>query len=1086
MTFFFLLFQSMSRIIKIEAVTSEEDIMTEKNLADEEFLDMDILNQIPTGIGIFDVTGTTIDLKYLNDGFYQMIDAKREDRTQFYRTGTIHSVHPDDVAGVVKEVTSCIKEKRDMNYRFRNIDGHGNYIWIGIRASHHSINPDTERFFVSYYNVDPYVSENDQLRLRGKTLTEILGNLPNGAAVFSLKDHKVQVEYANESYYTVHHGSEEYLHGQDDDPLKRLDETTRSLFWEELELVREKKKKLGSLTYQVTGEDGNHYLANICFRFGYVDLGTEYYYASFMDMDDLYAAEMEIRKSKQMYDDAVETAKLVIWTYDPLKHCVTMMPDGYTGRICRQYNIPFVLYDFPNVILPYVDEQDRDTFLQCYKIIDEGGSSASCEFRFKTPVHETMQYERISLKRLNAIAGMPEIIYGSGQNITLQKQNEEKFNLAYERLEDPNSYGSFHLNLTRNTCGDGKRGKSRLKNVLDLSKDGTVDSYFEAFCGLIASEETKAEFRQKFDRRLLLEEYEQGIDKVSIEYSIIYDNGIKHWREGILYMIKNPSTGDVEAVTYSYDIDDKKTNEFVMEHLIHEQFDYIGILHPSTKEFTFRSRKPFVEYVDLGDTIPYDEFLLHGCNMFEIEEEREAFQKALARDHVLTSLWKDGKYNVLFHRTIDGKMNYIQIQFSWLEEPGSDVLMVRTDITEAYIQNQKQISDLQQAKKEAEEANRAKTDFLSRMSHDMRTPLNGIIGMTYLNQQMNLPDKAKANLANIDKSSKFLLSLINDVLDMSKAENDSVQLNPEPYSYDQLSGYLDAVILPLIKEKNQKLVVHTDLVKEVPVVDELRINQILFNLISNAVKYTPENGTITAAFRNEIMDDHQLTMEFKISDTGIGMSEGFQKVLFDPFTQENRRDSEEMRGTGLGLAIVKKLVDLMHGTIRVESEIGKGSTFIVKMQAQYVSAEEASHVQKQNENSGEHSVSLAGMHILMCEDHPLNRDIAKAILQEKGAIVYTADDGYLGVQEFENSAVGYYDCILMDIRMPVMDGLTATRTIRKMSRPDAAVVPIIAMTANAFTEDIKQCMDAGMNAHIAKPIDPDLMFRTILNCFNEK
>ena len=399
---------------------------------------------------------------------------------------------------------------------------------------------------------------------------------------------------------------------------------------------------------------------------------------------------------------------------------------------------------------------------------------------------------------------------------------------------------------------------------------------------------------------------------------------------------------------------------------------------------------------------------------------------------------------------------------------------------------------LEAAVRKAEEASRAKSEFLSRMSHDMRTPLNGIIGMTYLTRKMTLPAEAQDHLAKIDVSSKFLLSLINDVLDMAKAESGMIELHPEPYPPHTFESYLDAVIRPLCREKGQKLIIDDAGIKGIiPVMDELRMNQIYFNLFSNAVKYTPENGTIIYHQRGTLTDDGRLRMQISISDSGIGMSPEFQKILFEPFTQEAQDDFRERHGTGLGLTIVGKLVETMGGTIEVRSSPGKGSTFTVTVTVDYVREDsQAAAVPEARpkaagpgEDGGKPAEKQAGMmagkHILLCEDHPLNQEIAKAMLKEKGILVETAEDGRLGVEAFRRSPVGFYSLILMDIHMPVMNGYEATEAIRALGREDAASVPIIAMTADAFTEDRQKCLDAGMNGHLAKPIDAAELFRTV-------
>jgi CheY-like chemotaxis protein len=259
----------------------------------------------------------------------------------------------------------------------------------------------------------------------------------------------------------------------------------------------------------------------------------------------------------------------------------------------------------------------------------------------------------------------------------------------------------------------------------------------------------------------------------------------------------------------------------------------------------------------------------------------------------------------------------------------------------------------------------------------------------------------------------------------------------------------------------------------VPLFDKLRINQVVFNLLSNAVKYTPEGGTIRYRVIEKKQGGSRMSMHIDVIDNGIGMSEEFQKVLFDPFTQENRRESSEMRGSGLGLAITKRLIDAMGGTISVKSRLGEGTTFMVDFLLDCVPAADG---RKTSEAKSLPPENLAGRHVLLCEDHPLNQEIAKAILEDKQARVTIADNGEAGVKAFLGSSIGYFDCILMDIHMPVMDGYEATKSIRALNRSDAKTVPIVAMTADAFADDVQKCLDAGMDGHIAKPIEPQKLY----------
>lgn len=394
---------------------------------------------------------------------------------------------------------------------------------------------------------------------------------------------------------------------------------------------------------------------------------------------------------------------------------------------------------------------------------------------------------------------------------------------------------------------------------------------------------------------------------------------------------------------------------------------------------------------------------------------------------------------------------------------------------------------LAKAKRQADVANAAKSEFLSRMSHDIRTPLNGIIGMAYIAKGQDNPPKTEDCLAKIDTSSKFLLGLINDVLDMSKAESGIMELHPEPYDAAAFRNYLDSVIAPQCQERGLRFIIDArPILTFVPILDPLRINQVFFNLLSNAIKCTPSGGTITYSLREELTDKGKLFMEGKVADTGIGMSQEFQKILFEPFTQEKRPEMPHSQGTGLGLAIVKKILDAMGCTITVQSDIGKGSVFTIQGEFDCVPAGSIHPEQAGSGGRDQSDAILAGRHILLCEDNLLNREIATTLLEAKGVVVHAAENGRLGVTAFEQSPVAFYDAILMDIRMPVLDGYEAAREIRALDRPDARTVAIVAVTADAFTADADKCFEAGMDGYIAKPIDPPQLYEVLRKMVNRQ
>lgn len=389
--------------------------------------------------------------------------------------------------------------------------------------------------------------------------------------------------------------------------------------------------------------------------------------------------------------------------------------------------------------------------------------------------------------------------------------------------------------------------------------------------------------------------------------------------------------------------------------------------------------------------------------------------------------------------------------------------------------------DLEKALVQAESANEAKTTFLSNMSHDIRTPINGIIGMLLMiRKSEDNPEQIKDCLDKIDASSKLLLSLVNDVLDMAKLEADNIDVDNESINLDEVCNEITASMSFQAEAEGLTITGEHDDYTGVNVwSNALYLKKILMNLFSNSMKYNKPKGSINMSMRTVEKTEEYITCEFKIRDTGVGMSEEFiQNGLFTPFAQEAQSARSSYRGTGLGMPIVKQLVEKMGGTLTIESELGEGSCFTVVIPFRLDRQEKA----QEKEEAAD--TDITGLRILVAEDNELNMEIARFILEDGGAFVEPVSNGLEAVHKFEASDEEAFDVILMDIMMPVMDGITATKTIRAMERPDAKTIPIIAMTANAFKEDEEKCMAAGMNAHLAKPLEEEKVVRAIYENIN--
>ena len=391
--------------------------------------------------------------------------------------------------------------------------------------------------------------------------------------------------------------------------------------------------------------------------------------------------------------------------------------------------------------------------------------------------------------------------------------------------------------------------------------------------------------------------------------------------------------------------------------------------------------------------------------------------------------------------------------------------------------DEKYKSELLIAAKKAEAANEAKTEFLQRMSHDIRTPINGICGLVNMaDHYADDTEKQTEYRTKVKEASNLLLELVNEILDMSKLESGEVVLEEIPFNLSSIFREVFIVIEQMAAEQNirimweKKEITHRDLIGSPGYV-----KRVMMNILSNAVKYNRENGQIYISCMEIPSEQPEMTtMEFVCRDTGIGMTEEFQKCVFEPFAQEHTGSRAKFTGTGLGLSISRKLVEKMGGTITFESEKGVGTIFVIRVPFKI-----DLDADKREEQKDVSEKSIKGLHILLAEDNELNMEIAEFVLQNEGAGVTKAWDGQEAVELFRNSEPGEFDVILMDIMMPVMNGYEATKRIRSLGREDAKTIPIIAMTANAFTEDRIRAKEAGMDEHVAKPVDVELLIKVI-------
>ena len=460
-----------------------------------------------------------------------------------------------------------------------------------------------------------------------------------------------------------------------------------------------------------------------------------------------------------------------------------------------------------------------------------------------------------------------------------------------------------------------------------------------------------------------------------------------------------------------------------------------------------------------------------------MEKGRDYYVYAyMSADKIFAKTPRNMLYTVFIYLVIVGFMHALR----WRMLQGHQKEQMR--LQKEYTKNlESKNLELREAVFQAQKANAAKSSFLSRMSHDIRTPLNGIIGLIKINEtHMDDRELVKTNQDKMLVSADHLLSLINDVLQMSKLEDENIEISHEPIDLGEISREVGTIISGRTAEAGIAFEIGK---QELPVSyvygSPLHIRQIFLNIYGNCIKYNKPHGKVTTTLKCLGEKNGIVTYRWTISDTGIGMSEEFLKHIFEPFVQEHSDARTVYSGTGLGMSIVKRIIDRMNGTIVVTSKEGEGSTFVITLPFEIAEKPEEILAEMDGE------VNIAGLHLLLAEDNELNAEIARTLLEDEGAITTIVNDGQQAVDIFSRNKPGTFDAIPMDIMMPEMDGLSATKAIRALDREDAGTIPIIAMTANAFDEDEKKCMEAGMNAHLVKPLDIQKMKEAVCRYLNK-
>ena len=1165
----------------------------------------DIIKNISSGIGVFELEGQALKPVYITDSLANMLGYEKDFFISKMNGDFLSLVFVDDLEKLRKTILDAQKGQSEVYDSFRMKNHDGKFVWVSLNAKLNMGRNGKETLYGVFADIDKEKHAEDQLFIKQAMVDAAVEHADLYYWEYYPKEHKC----INGERNTGVLGLDKYMYNYPESLF-----SSGAIHPDDIPKYRELFRKIDAgapyaevILREASGKDDGNYV------------WKKTKYTSFYDENGEIVKAFATTKNINDYVDLEERFAIVcsqsgigVWTYDIKDDKLSFDVNGekLSNIFDGATNDP---KEFLNDNVAF--REDKDRLREFYNNMCIGKKTDQCEIRIKDPKNGIIYWAKLIYTLVYDFDKKPKKALGTIVDITEEKYSKEKFERELEIRDNEfkNEFSTIlRLNLTQNIV--------EYSSSSVYKKGDTIDQCEKSFGKIIYGEEEIQEYLKFFNRKKLIEDYYNGDRHLSFEYHKNVSGKLRSFQTNT-NLISNGSNGDILAFVYTRDTSLESTAKAVYNSVLRSDYEYVTLLDGKEGKmisYDFWSDEGEIKFTEVLDAEKAKaDYFRKNCKE-NVEETilENSFQR------IYDNLSKYGRYQTSYCIVNkDGKEERKVSRYYFIDRDNLLISNSCQDVTEIYEIDMKKKEALELALKAAEQASLAKSDFLARMSHEIRTPMNAIIGMTAIASQF-IDDKAQVLdcISKIDSSSQFLLSLINDILDMSKIESGKALLKNERFSFGEFINSINAISFNQCEAKGVRYICMVgEGIDSFYVGDRMKLQQILINIISNAIKFTEKGGYIKISTSLLSKKDKSSRIRFSIEDTGCGISEEFLPNIFNAFAQEHSGATTNYGGTGLGLSICKSLVSLMQGSIKVESELGKGTTFTIDIPFEncvseeeenadygklkllvcqdedflgnhrlniikeigaradlvvtdkdciralldqkeeepynvvlldnysymrgsevvreildleeikskkipcpkFVSTEYSWDIKRKSsdnkeidyviakpilksdlkkvfldilsshENSGldkketkedknlEENFDFSGLRALIVEDHPLNTEVAKRLLEIKGFETETAANGEIAVNMFSSSPKGKYDIIFMDIRMPVMDGLEATRAIRALPNEDAKTVPIVAMTANAFDDDIEASLSAGMNGHIAKPINPKSLYQKI-------